>query len=110
MSTKVDAYSFEGYKTHIIPQMQQFDTKTKKANEAYEEDVNFADDQVRYQQLDARLRTLEAQMKRLCRDADRAINNGMTDDNVYQVSNSSYQQAKINGIKQQFAHLSEYDN
>lgn len=109
-SSKPDTYAFDGYKTHIVPQMQKFETETKKTHESFVEDTNFDNDQIKYQQLDARLKALEAQMKRLCRDADAALNNGLTDDDVYRGANSLYNQAKINGIKQQFTQLNDYNN
>lgn len=98
---------FEGYKQHLIQPIQQFRTETfsQNSNEKFIEDVDFATDNVKLQQIDARLKNLEVQFARLCKDADRAVLNGMTDDDVYQVSGGSYQQAKINGIKYQFEKL-----
>lgn len=103
---------FEGYKQHLIQPIQQFKTETfnQNSNEKFIEDVDFATDKIKLQQIDARLKNLEAQFARLCKDADRAMLNGMTDDDVYQVSGGSYQQAKINGIKYQFEKLQGNDD
>ena len=107
-----DEFKFSGYKQHLVQPIQQFKTETFNQNsgEKFVEDVDFGTDNIKLQQIDARLKNLEVQFARLCKDADRAMLNGMTDDDVYQVSGGSYQQAKINGIKYQFEKLSGNDD
>lgn len=100
-------YQFNGYKTHIVPKNKTYKTTVKEEFEEYQEDQDFGINKIQYQQLDERLRILEQQMKRLCHDADKATQEGHGDNDVYQVGNSSYQQAKINGIKQQINKLNQ---
>lgn len=107
MSKKEETIQFQGYQSHAIPQLKQFDVDEKRDGEHFQEDLEFGNDRVKYQQLDERLRILEQQFARLCRDADNAINRGMTNEDYYQSSGNSYQQAKINGIKYQFSKLNE---
>ncbi len=107
-----DTMKFGGYRQHVMPQIQQFKTETfcEGDERQYVEDTNFSVDKIKLQQIDARLKNLEAQFARLCKDSDRAALSGLGDNDVYQVSNSSYQQAKINGIKMQFDKLRDEDD